>query len=127
LFKRSRRMSRLSNLGMVARPHFAAIERAAAQAKREAAAFLAAGTVPFKPTPVLAFQPKEKPMRKVVFGAALAAVVLLVAGLNIHVPRPADALALTAVPQKAASDIYAIESKIDVKALPNGDVDYLGE
>jgi hypothetical protein len=43
LFVRSRRMSRLSGLGMAVQPHLAAMERAATAAKHEAAAFLATG------------------------------------------------------------------------------------
>jgi DNA-binding transcriptional LysR family regulator len=42
LFMRDGRTSRLSGLGMIVRPYLGAIDRAAADAKREAAAFLAA-------------------------------------------------------------------------------------
>jgi Bacterial regulatory helix-turn-helix protein, lysR family len=113
LFVRSRRMSRLSNLGMIVRPHVAAVDRAAADAKREAAAFLAAGQV-------LPFKPKENHMHKVAIGAAIAVTVLLVAGLTLRSPHPATASS----PAQASetTDVYAIEATIDVKALPRQEV-----
>jgi DNA-binding transcriptional LysR family regulator len=113
LFERSRKISRLSRLGTVVQPHLAAVDRAAADAKREAAAYLAAGQV-------LTIRPRENAMRKVVYGAVIAAVVLLVAGVALRAPQPA-----TASSPAQASDItgvYAIEATIDVKALPRYDV-----
>jgi hypothetical protein len=106
---------------MAVRPHLTAVERAAADAKHEAAAFLAAGgaPLPVNPNLVLPFKPKEHVMRKFVFGAAIATVVLLVVGLTIRTPQPADASAPAQV--TATSDVYAIEATLDVKALPRQD------
>jgi len=122
LFQRSRTTSRLSALGSVVRPHLAAVEGAVIGAKREAGAFLETSELPlpYNANPVLPFKPKENPMRKVVIGAVIAATMLLVVGLTIRAPQPAGASAPAEA--KAASDVYAIEAKIDVKALPRYDV-----
>jgi Bacterial regulatory helix-turn-helix protein, lysR family len=113
LFVRSRRTSRLSNLGTIVRPHLAQIDRSAADAKREAADFLAARSV-------LAFKPKGRPMRKIIFGAAIAATLFIVADVFVRPLRPADA----SLPAQASgiADIYALEAAIDVKALPRQDI-----
>jgi Bacterial regulatory helix-turn-helix protein, lysR family len=113
LFVRSRRTTRLSRLGMVVRPHLKAVDRAAGDAKCQAATFLTAGQV-------LLFKPEENTMRKVVYGAAIAAVVLLVVGVTIRPPQRADA----SPPAQASeiTDVYAIEATIDVKALPRYDI-----
>jgi Bacterial regulatory helix-turn-helix protein, lysR family len=113
LFDRSRRPSRPSRLGMVVQPHLLAVDSAAERAKREADDFLAAGQI-------LPFKPKEKPMRKVIYSAAVAAVVLLFVGVTIRPPQQADA----SPPTQASmiTDVYAIEATIDVRALPRYDV-----
>lgn len=124
LFERSQKMSRLSGLGMAVQPHLAAIERAAADAKHEAAAFLAAGgALPVKPNSILSFKPEENAMRKVVLSAAIAIAVLLVAGIAIHAPQHATA----SLSPKASDivDIYKLESTIDVKALPRQELNYV--
>jgi hypothetical protein len=46
--------------------------------------------------------------------------MLLVVGLTIRGPKPAGASAPAEA--KVASDVYAIEAKIDVKALPRYEV-----
>jgi hypothetical protein len=122
LFQRSRTTSRLSPLGTAVWPHLAAVEGAVIGATREAKAFHSTGELPlpFNADLVLPFKPKEIPMRKVVIGAVIAATVLLVVGLTIHTPQPAGASGPAEA--KAASDAYAIEAKIDVKALPRYDV-----
>ena len=122
LFQRSRTTSRLTPLGSVAWPHLAAVESAVIGAKREAAAFLNTTELPlpFNATSVLPLKPKENPMRKVVIGAVIAATMLLVVGMAIRAPHPAGASAPAEA--KVASDVYAIEAKIDVKALPRYDV-----
>ena len=100
----------------------AAVESALISAKREAATFLSTSErpLPFNANPVLPFKPKENPMRKVVIGAVIAATMLLVVGLTIHAPQLAGASGPAEA--KATSDVYAIEAKIDVKALPRYDV-----
>jgi hypothetical protein len=122
LFQRSRTTSRLSPLGRAVWPHLAVVEGAVIGAKREAEALLSTSELPlhFNANPVLPFKQKENPMRKVVIGAVIAATMLLVVGLTIRAPQPAGASA--PVEAKAASDVYAIEAKIDVKALPRYDV-----
>jgi hypothetical protein len=122
LFQRSRTTSRLSPLGSAVRPHLAAVEGAVVGAMREAETFLSASKLPlpFNADPALPFKPKENPMRKVIIGAVIAATMLLIVDLTIRAPQPAGASAAAEV--KAASDIYAIEAKIDVKALPRYDV-----
>jgi hypothetical protein len=115
LFMRSRRTSQLSSLGAIVRPYLAEIDRTVADAKREAADLLAGRSV-------LTHKLKESSMRKVVFGAAIAAAVLIVAGVVVRPPRPADA----SPPAQASEivDIYKLEATIDVKALPKLDVDW---
>jgi Bacterial regulatory helix-turn-helix protein, lysR family len=122
LFQRNRTISRLSPLGSMVRPYLAAVEGAVIGAKREADAFLNTSEMPlpFNVNPILPFKPKENPMRKIVIGAVIAATMLLVVGLTIRAPQPAGASAPAEA--KAASDVYAIEAKIDVKALPRYDV-----
>ena len=122
LFRRGQTISRLSPLGRAVRPHLAALEGALIGAKREAESFLGTSEMllPFNANSVLPFKPKEKPMRKVVIGAAIAATMLLVVSQNIRAPQPAGAS--TPAEAKAASDVYAIEATIDVKALPRYDV-----
>jgi hypothetical protein len=122
LFQRSRTTSRLPPLGSLVRPHLAVVEGAVIGTKREAAAFLGTSELPltFNNNPILPFKPKENPMRKVVIGAVIAATMLLVVGLTVRAPQPAGASAPAEA--IAASDVYAIEAKIDVKALPRYDV-----
>jgi hypothetical protein len=125
LFERSRKMSRLSGLGIVVQPHLAAIERAATAAKHEAAAFLATGSplLPVKPNPVLPFKPEKNAMRKVVLGAAIAVAVPLVAGVAIRAPQHATA----SLSPKASNivDIYKLESTISLKTLPRQELNYV--
>jgi hypothetical protein len=116
LFVRGRKTSQLSNLGKIVMPYLAAIDRSTADAKRAAANFLAA-------RPVLTRKPKERPMHKVIYGATMAAGVLLVAVLVVRQPRLADTSA-----HFQASDIVnvrALESTINVKALPRQDINYV--
>jgi DNA-binding transcriptional LysR family regulator len=64
LFERSRKTTEMTALGRAIRPHFIEIERAAANAKREAVRQQAA-------RPASSFQPKERGLRK---GAEATAV-----------------------------------------------------
>jgi hypothetical protein len=125
LFERSRKTCRLSGLGMAVQPHLAAVERAAADAKHEAAAFLAVGgpLLPIKPNPVLPFKPKENAMRKVVLGAAIAVTALFVAGTAIHMAQ--HATASSSLQASSIVDIYKLESTIDLKALPRHKLNYV--
>jgi hypothetical protein len=126
LFQRSRTTSRLSALGSVVRPHLAAVEGAVIGAKREAGAFLCTSELPlpFNATPVLPFKPKENPMRKVVFGTAIAAVVLLLAAIvNLRPQLPATASSPTQASQ--TMNLRALMSTIDIKALPRQTIDYV--
>jgi hypothetical protein len=80
---------------------------------REAAAVLAAGQI-------LPFKPEQKPVRFVICGATVAAVVLLVAALTLHPPQPADVSPW--MQASATSNVYAIEATVDVKVLPRHDM-----
>jgi hypothetical protein len=126
LFQRSRTKSRLSPLGSAVWPHLAAVEGAVIGAKREAAAFLGTSELPlpFNANPVSPFKPKENPMRKVVFGTAIAAVVVLfVAVVNLRPQLPATASLPTQASQ--TMNLRALMSKIDIKALPRQTIDYV--
>jgi len=123
LFSRARRASTLTALGAAVRPHIAAAATAVAHAQREAASFRAANAPPRPTSLVVPFQPEENAMRKVVFLAAVAVVLLLAAGALSRVLHPATA-AQHAFAGKAV-DVYAIEKTIDVQALPR--VDTLSE
>ncbi len=113
LFVRNGRTSQLSSLGKVVQPCLADIDRAAARAKSKAADFLAA---PSRSTR----KPKETSMRKMILGVTVGVLVLLVAGLAVHPPKSADATQ----PAQASdiTDIYKLESSIDIKALPRQDI-----
>lgn len=109
LFVRSWRATRLTSLGAAVQPHIAGIDRSTAAAKDAAADFHTKSSV-------LTFPPKEKPMRKIVYGASIAAGLLLAAGGAVqllqaaHSAQPAQALRTT--------DVYALEATIDIDALP---------
>jgi Bacterial regulatory helix-turn-helix protein, lysR family len=113
LFVRNGRTSQLSSLGKVVQPYLADIDRAAGRAKSKAADFLAA---PSRSTR----KPKETPMRKMIFGLSITAIVLLVAGLAVHPPKSADATQ----PAQASevTDVYQLAATIDIKALPRQDI-----
>ena len=125
LFKREGRISTLSGLGVAVQPHLGAIDAAADEAKRAAAAFLAASPAvpPLRLEPVPRFKPEENAMRKAVLSAAIAVTVLLVAGIAIHTLQPA-----TASSSSKAGDIvgiYKLELTIDLKALPRQELNYV--
>ena len=105
--------TRLSGLGMVVKPHIANIDRSAADAKRAAANFLAAPSV-------FTREPKEKPMRKIVYSASIVAGAFLIAGVAVRLLRPVDAS--PPAPAAAITGIYALESTIDLDALPRYDI-----
>ena len=125
LFKREGRISTLSGLGVAVQPYLGAIDAAADEAKRAAAAFLAvsAAVPPLRPEPVPRFKPEENAMHKAVLSAAIAVTVLLVTGIAIHTLQPATASS----PSKANDivDIYKLESTIDLKALPRQELNYV--
>jgi hypothetical protein len=114
LFVRSRKSTRLSALGMVVRPYFTDVDRSIANAKQEAADFLARRSDSI-------VELKERSMRKFVYGTAIAAGVLLVAFTAFRSPKPVT----TTSPAQAYEiiDIRALEAAIDVKSLPQLDVD----
>jgi hypothetical protein len=59
-------------------------------------------------------------MRKIIYGAAFVAVViLLVTGVNFHPQQPATASSQTKA--GATTDVRALMSTIDVEALPKDD------
>lgn len=125
LFVRSRRMSRLSGLGMAVQPHLAAMERAATAAKHEAATFLATGgpLLPVQSIPLISFKPKENAMRKAVLSTAIAATALLIAGIAIHTRQPSTASSSSK--NGETIDIYKLESTIDLTALPKQKLNYM--
>lgn len=113
LFHRNSRGTKLSPLGAAVRPYLQQIDRFAERAKREATTFPAVSTASIIKT-------MEKSMRKIAFGGVFMAGVILVVITVIRQPHPA-----TTTTQFQASDIVnvrALEQKIDIKALPNGDV-----
>lgn len=112
LFARSRKTSRLSALGRCVRPHLADVDHAAAVAKHVAASFLVGPTV-------LTPNVQERSMRKIAYGAAVAAGVLLVAVLVVRQPQPVTASQFQA---SQITDVRALMSTIDVKALPTQDI-----
>ena len=112
LFDRNRRTTRLSALGRVVRPYLADMERCAANAKREAAQFLEANSVP-------TLEPKEKSMRKVIYSVAISAAVLFfisIVNVRSQVRAPVQVQASDIV------DVRAIEATIDIDALPRQDI-----
>ena len=113
LFIRGWKATRLSGLGMAVKPYIANIDRSAADAKRAAAKLLAAPSV-------FTREPKEKPMRKIVYGASIVAGTFLIVGVAVRLFGPVDASppAQTA----AITGIYALELRIDVNALPRYDI-----
>jgi Bacterial regulatory helix-turn-helix protein, lysR family len=112
LFERSRKTSRLSALGRCVRPHLADIAHSAAVAKHVAARFLVGPTV-------LTPNVQERSMRKIAYGAAFAAGVLLVAILVVRQPQPVTASQFKA---SQITDVRALMATIDVKALPRQDM-----
>jgi hypothetical protein len=113
LFVRGWKATRLSGLGMAVRPYITNIDRSAADARRVAAAFLATPSV-------LALKPKERPIRKIVYGASIAATVILIAGAAVLLSRPGNPSPPLQI--AAITDVYALEATIDVKLLPRDDV-----
>jgi Bacterial regulatory helix-turn-helix protein, lysR family len=112
LFERSRRSCHVSRLGKVVQPHLVSVDRSVANAEREAAAFLSSSQAP-------PFKPKESPMRKIIYGAAIAAVALLLTvGVNLRPQLRATAASIT----PAGKDVSTLMSTIDVKALPRHDI-----
>jgi Bacterial regulatory helix-turn-helix protein, lysR family len=109
LFVRSWRATRLTSLGTAVQPHIAGVDRSATAAKRAAVDFLATSSV-------LVFQSKKKAVRKIVYGASIAAAVLLATG---GAGQPSHA-APTRQPAQTVgtTDVYASDATIDVDALP---------
>jgi hypothetical protein len=117
LFDRNRRTTRLSPLGEIVRPYLADIARSAAQARHEAARFLATGPINSVPT----LEPKEKSMRKVVYSVVvLSAFLLFVSIVNVRSQVPTVASAPTSASNIV--DVRAIEATIDMTALPRQDI-----
>ncbi len=118
LFIREGRISTLSALGVTVQPHLEAINAAANEAKRAAAAFLAANAAAptLRPEPVPSFKPEENALHKFTIGTAVAAALFLVTWTAIRVSHSADASPPAAV--SSAADVYTIESSVYVEALP---------
>jgi Bacterial regulatory helix-turn-helix protein, lysR family len=112
LFERSHKTSRLSALGRCVQPHLADINHAAAVAKHVAASFLVGPTV-------LTPNVQERSMRKIAYGAAFVAGVLLVAVLVIRHPHGATASQFHA---SHITNVRALMATIDVKTLPRQDI-----
>jgi Bacterial regulatory helix-turn-helix protein, lysR family len=108
LFERGHKTSRLSALGRCVRPHLAAVDHAAAVAKDAAASFLVGPMV-------LTHNVQERSMRKIIYGAAFAAGVLLVAAQVIHPPKLATATQFKA---SQITDVRTLMTTVDIKALP---------
>jgi hypothetical protein len=58
-------------------------------------------------------------MRKIVLGAGITALILVSVTMYARLPNSANAFPQTA---NKATDAYAVESTIDVKALPRYDI-----
>ena len=120
LFLRDRKTTSLSPLGIIIRPHFAAIDRSAADAMREATEFVNPGRYKlFKARPPSSITPTEAPMRKVAFSAAITAAIIIFAVVLVRPYPPATASPPT--PTSGIVDIYKLQSTIDIKALPRHD------
>lgn len=111
LFERSHKKSRLSALGLCVRPHLADVDHSAAVAKHVAASFLVG---PMVLTPNV----QERSMRNIGYGAALAAVILVVTALVLHQPHPVTTSHFNAKQTNAR----ALMSTIDVNALPTQEI-----
>jgi Bacterial regulatory helix-turn-helix protein, lysR family len=121
LFKRKGRISTLSGLGLAVRPHLEAVDAAVGGAKRVAVAFLAASAIVphLRPQPGPLFKPEENTMRKIAIVASVASGLFLVTWAAIRVPYSANASSPAVV--SSATDVYTLESTVNVKALPTID------
>jgi hypothetical protein len=113
LLERSRKASRLTELGRCVLPHLVDADRSVTVAKHAAANLLVGPAVVIS-------NKQEKSVRKIIYGAGIAAAVLLTTGATIerlhatHSRPPEQALRIT--------DVYALEATIDTKALPRYDI-----
>jgi DNA-binding transcriptional LysR family regulator len=112
LFERRHKTSRLSTLGLRVRSHLADVEHSAAVAKQVAAKFMVGPTL-------LTPNVQERSMRKIVYAAAFAAGLLLVAIQVIRQPYHATA---SQFKTSQITDVRALMATIDVKALPRQDI-----
>jgi Bacterial regulatory helix-turn-helix protein, lysR family len=116
LFRRSRKRTTMSPLGMTVRPHLLQIDHFAEKTLRQNATRFVASSVSTANT-------KESPMHKFVYGAvatAAVAVALVLTGI-VQPPRTTAAIQ-SQVSSNEIVDVRALESKIDIKALPIQDV-----
>jgi DNA-binding transcriptional LysR family regulator len=114
LFDRRKTGIRLLPLGTAVRPYLYQIDRSAEDAKRKATNVLTVGLVS-------TFTTIERPVRKIIYGTGVTATVLLVEALLVAVLLIRRHHPATASTQTQASDIVnvrALESTIDIKALP---------
>lgn len=126
LFNRGRSMSRLSRLGVAVQPHLAAMVRAAADAREDAATLLAVDSHPRPParsSPILSLKPKENGMQKVFISTAVVAMVVFVAGIAINAWQPLTAS--SSEKPSATAGINKLKSTIDLKALPRQELNYV--
>jgi Bacterial regulatory helix-turn-helix protein, lysR family len=112
LFERMGWKTRLSELGLQVRPYLAAIDRSAADAKRTAARSLLRRITS---TP----NDRRNSMRKFFYGAAVAAGAVFVAVIIVRKPHMATA---SQIKPSDIVDVRAIESTIDISALPRQDI-----
>jgi molybdenum-dependent DNA-binding transcriptional regulator ModE len=114
LFHRTSRGTKLSPLGAAVRPYLQQIDRFAEKAKREATTFPAASVAS-------TFKTMEKSMRKIAYGAAVVAGVLLLAVIVVR--QPPSATATTQIQAGDIVNVRALEKKINIQGLPAGDVE----
>jgi molybdenum-dependent DNA-binding transcriptional regulator ModE len=107
LFHRTRGGTKLSALGAAMRPYLNQIDRCSEAARRKAETFPNKGLVSTHTT-------MERSMRKIIYSAAIAAGVIVLAVTVGHLPHLATASQFTA----NGVDVRALEATTDVKALP---------
>jgi hypothetical protein len=111
LFHRSRPNTRLTDLGIVARPDLVSIDRSTSEAKRKAEKFLSAPSITHQPRAMEAFMRAYH---------VIAVVAVLIIGLGakqfVFPPQQADA-GVNAVPS-ASVNVLQMHGGIDIKSLP---------
>jgi DNA-binding transcriptional LysR family regulator len=116
LFHRGSRETMLSPFGAAMRPCLLQLEQSAANVKGEAERFLAARSI--NPINI-----RENSMRKPIYSVAAVSALFLVAvliTLGVRQPRLATVSAQTQATNTL--DVRALESAIDVKALPRQEI-----
>jgi molybdenum-dependent DNA-binding transcriptional regulator ModE len=112
LFHRSRSGTKLSALGVAVRPYLDQINNCAEDAKRKATNFPTGGLVSTHTT-------MERSMRKIFYGTAITAGMLLVLVLVGHQPYSATTAHFKA---NDTVDVRTLEATIDMKSLPRQNI-----